>query len=171
MQFNELTNRLSPTLKKIAFKLDKHKSYFDYEDLYQEALIHLWILYNNGSFEDKTDSFILQGCYFFLKNFIKNKKNNTIQSIEDFIEKSRVGESSKNFGDGYLEYDPFKTLEDRILIIQLLSNKLTEVELEILFLISEGKAIREIGKHFGISHVSVIKKIKKIRKKVTFQNF
>jgi len=52
------------------------------------------------------------------------------------------------------------------LLEQLLTNKLTEREFEILIYISEGKTFREIGKILGITHVSVIKTLRNIRKRI-----
>ncbi|MCX5704439.1 MAG: hypothetical protein NT066_08150 [Candidatus Omnitrophica bacterium] len=93
MSFEILLKRISPTLKRIAYRLNGHFSFFNDEDLYQEALIHLWLDFKEGKLSDKTDSYILQGCYFYLKNYIRKnydkanlisleKQNN--QECEDF---------------------------------------------------------------------------------------
>ena len=64
MTFEHLIRRISPTLMRITHRLNGHHSFFDDEDLYQEALIHLWLHYEDGSLSDKTDSYILQGAIF-----------------------------------------------------------------------------------------------------------
>ena len=65
MKFEDLTKKLSPKLKGITKKIGSEFSFFDDEDLYQEALLYLWEGWNKDEFCDKTDSFILKGCFFF----------------------------------------------------------------------------------------------------------
>ncbi len=50
--FEHLIRRISPTLKRITHCLNGHHSFFDDKDLYQEALIHLW-LYHEDILSDK----------------------------------------------------------------------------------------------------------------------
>ena len=69
--FEELVKRLSTKLKGIAYKVHWAGYYFNNDDLYQESLLHLWHEYNAGTLSDKTDSYILQGCYFHLKNYMR----------------------------------------------------------------------------------------------------
>lgn len=71
MSFQELHQKLSPTIKRIAYRLNGHYRSFNHDDLYQEATIHLWSNFLKGKLSDKTDSYILQGCYFHLKNYIR----------------------------------------------------------------------------------------------------
>ena len=69
--FEKIIKRLSPTLRRISHRLNGHFAYFNDDDLCQEALVHLWVLFQDGKLSDKTDSYILQGCYFHLKNYIR----------------------------------------------------------------------------------------------------
>ena len=57
MSFEALINRISAKLNGIVFKI--HGSYLSVskEDLYQEAVLQLWVDYNNGKLSDKTDSY------------------------------------------------------------------------------------------------------------------
>src|SRR4030042_3953502 len=71
MTFEGLLDRISPRLKAISGRLNGRYGFFDKDDLYQEALIHLWQKYESGKLSDKTDSYILQGAFFFLKNYIR----------------------------------------------------------------------------------------------------
>ena len=71
MSFDVLMKRISPTLQRITQKLNGHFTFMDHEDLFQEALLHLWTDFQNGSLSDKTDSYVLQGCYYHLKNYIR----------------------------------------------------------------------------------------------------
>ena len=70
-KFEEMLRKLSPTLRRITHKLNGHFTFFDEDDLFQEALEHLWMAFQDGSLGDKTDSYVLQGCYFHLKNYIR----------------------------------------------------------------------------------------------------
>ena len=58
MPFEALIAKLSPTLKRITCKLDGHFTFMDDQDLFQEALIHLWSDIQLGKLDDKTDSYI-----------------------------------------------------------------------------------------------------------------
>ena len=87
MAFEELVKRLSPTLKRITYRLNGHFTFFNDEDLFQEALVRLWQDFNAGKLDDKTDSYILQGCYFHLKNYIRKCKTRTkLISIEAIVD-------------------------------------------------------------------------------------
>ncbi|MCX5703357.1 MAG: hypothetical protein NT066_02530, partial [Candidatus Omnitrophica bacterium] len=94
MPFESLIKRISPTLKRITYKLNGHFSFFNDEDLYQEALIHLWQDFREGKLDDKTDSYILQGCHFHLKNYIrKNYDKAKLLSLENM-----TNEEGETFG-------------------------------------------------------------------------
>ena len=60
MSFEELLEKITPTLKRITYRLNGHFSFFNDEDLFQEALMHLWVEFQQGKLNDKTDSYILQ---------------------------------------------------------------------------------------------------------------
>ena len=85
--FESLMTRLSPTIRRISHRLNGHFTFFDDDDLCQEALTHLWVKFNGGVLDDKTDSYILQGCYFHLKNYIRTSMDKVrLQSIESPID-------------------------------------------------------------------------------------
>src|SRR3989338_8416537 len=77
MSFEELVKKLTPRLKGITHRLNGRFTFFNDEDLFQEALINLWQDFRDGALDDKTDSYILQGCYFHLKNYIRMQKLRT----------------------------------------------------------------------------------------------
>jgi len=167
MTFEELVKRLSPKLKRITYKLNGHFFFFNEEDLYQEALIHLWQDFCLGKLDNKTDSYILQGCYFHLKNYIrKTRDKSNLVSLNAMIEKEGSNleeilclENSKSC---------LVDLENNILIQEIQNNGLTQREKEVFFLSLEGLTTREIGKKLGISHVMVIKIKKTLRMKLEF---
>lgn len=163
MSFEHLLTRISPTLKRITHKLNGHHSFFDDEDLYQEALIHLWLHYKQGSLSDKTDSYILQGCYFHLRNHLRKVQDKMpVLSIH-----TGVGEDGTKLED-ILTIDgttAFDYLESQIDVEAQEAQCLTDREKTILSLIMEGMSMREVGSKLGISHVMVLKIRNKIKEK------
>jgi len=163
MKFEFMVDRLSPVLKRITKRLNGHHSYFDEEDLYQEALTHLWSAYGEGSIEDKTDSYILQGCYYHLKNHLRKVRERLV-----FVSLNEpAGE------DGIPWEDVIASEESSSLV--LLEGKLefqavsgacsSERDLRVVRLLMDGMSVREIGSQLGISHVMVIKIKGRIREK------
>ncbi len=160
--FEELVKELDPTLKAIARRLDGKYTAFDDKDLYQEALVHLWEKFRDNSLSDKTRSFILQGCFFEMKNYIRTK----YKSIDRCA--VSLDEPINEEGDTLLDVvaderaqadDTVGTVEQwtRGMIIDL-----TERERSVFTLTLRGATTREIGRELGISHVMVVKIKKKI---------
>lgn len=165
MRFEDLVKRLSPKLKAIAKKLDGRFSFFDEEDLYQEALIYLWKKWKKGQTYGKTESFILQGCFFFLKNYLRKickKIDFNSVSLNGFVQEGeRVLEKTLFLEDGE---EDFNAVEINLLL-EGIQRRLTERERKVFFLYGEGFTTREIGKKVGVSHVMVIKIKNRIREK------
>jgi RNA polymerase sigma factor (sigma-70 family) len=163
MCFEVLVKRISPTLKRITRRLNGHHSFFDDEDLYQEALGHLWNAHTRGVLTDKTDSYILQGCYFHLKNYLRKTQdgvpiislNTTFSEDGMALEELLAAE-----GDDALDY-----LESKLQVETLGDRYLTEREKQVLELFLEGMSTREIGRRVGVSHVMVLKIRNKIKEK------
>ena len=158
MSYEELVRKIAPKLKRITYKLGKYLSFCAQDDLYQEALIYLWEEFSKGELLDKTDSYILQGCYFHLKNYIR--KN---------IDKARLISIDFDYGDeegqGTLDEilhlkSPGSLFEDvycKMLIEKINNNGLTVREKEVFNFALDGLTVREIGSRLGISHVRVVK--------------
>jgi RNA polymerase sigma factor (sigma-70 family) len=165
MSFEELVQKISPKLRAITKKLDGRYTSFDDDDLYQEALLSLWEKYNRNKLSDKTDSYILQGCLFFLKNHIRKvyKKidsrstslNTVINENEGTLEDVLA---SKCIDTGSISFEYRLLLED-------IYEKLSEKEKEIISLCLDDLTVREIGRRFGMSHVMVVKIKNKIKNK------
>ncbi len=163
--FDDVIKRISPKLKGITRKLNGYCSFIDDDDLFQEALIHLWNNFNAGELIDKTDSYVLQGCYFHLRNYLRKVKDKFEQvSLDNFIDE-----------DGNLFLDVLSTNrlenfeEEENEILQ--DDNLTGREKEVLAFLLEGLTLREIGEKIGVSHVMVVKIKKKLRRKLSgYQN-
>ena len=163
MLFETLVDRLSPTLKRIPRKLNGHFTFTDDQDLFQEALIHLWSHFQSGNLDDKTDSYILQGCYFHLKNYIRKSQDTaTILSLNTIMEEDGPYLEEVLVADDLASYDQVEAV---LQIEAMADSGISQREREVLFFCLEGLTMREIGKKLGISHVSVVKIRNKIRER------
>ncbi len=159
--FESFMKRLSPTIKRISHRLNGHFTFFDDDDLCQEAYLHLWLLFKNEKLDDKTDSYILQGCYYHLKNHIRTSadKMNTI-SLE-----IPVDEDGNCLKDLHASQDVamINDMEEKILLEFIDKNGLSDREKKILDFSLDGLTTREIGAILNISHVAVVKIRKRIK--------
>ncbi len=161
--FEQIIARLTPTLKRITHKLNGHFAFFNDDDLCQEALIHLWARFREGKLCDKTDSYILQGCYYHLKNYIRVAMDKTkTLSLENPIDDdgTMLGEVIPADGRSPAELAEKETLSEELGRIGL-----EKRELEVIEMFMTGLTTREIGVRLGISHVAVVKLRHKIQKK------
>ena len=165
MEFQDLSRKLTPTIKRIAYRLNGKYRTFSHEDLYQEAIIHLWLNFKAGKLDKKTDSYMLQGCYFHLKNYIRKVNEKTQVSLDAII----------CAGDEFLDMQGFlidgKQQDIRELLdIKLLAQEVTDKGISVrekfvLESLSHGLTTREIGRRLSLSHVMVGRIISKIRQK------
>ncbi|MDP3041848.1 MAG: sigma-70 family RNA polymerase sigma factor [Candidatus Omnitrophota bacterium] len=164
MGFEQLYRKLSPTIKWIAYKLNGRYRSFNHDDLYQEATIHLWSNFLKGTLRDKTDSYILQGCYFHLKNYIHkvNERSNII-SIYAALSTNDEATVGDILGRHWACQDCRGNLHNKFLAQSIQDNGFNPREKRLLVYFSQGLTTREIGERMGISHVSVIKMMRKIR--------
>lgn len=161
--FEKILKKLSPTLRRITHKLNGHFTFFDEDDLFQEALQHLWICHNDDTLYDKTDSYVLQGCYFHLKNYIRKTMDKAkLLSLQKLYED---GDSSLETFLGYEDRSIEDNAENRSILEGEAVRNMTERERLVLKLSMEGSTVREIGERLGISHVMVVKMRKGMRKR------
>jgi len=164
MNFELLYKKFSPTIKRIAYKLNGHYRSFNHDDLYQEATIHLWDSFLKGSIDGKTDSYILQGCYFHLKNYIRKvNERSGIISIDSTLEGDDQVTIEELLGEQWSCPDCRQELHNKFLVKSIQDNGFTKREKNLLNYFSQGLNTREIGKRMGVSHVSVIKMAQKVR--------
>lgn len=160
--FDVLMKRVSPTLQRITQKLNGRFSFMDHDDLYQEAVLKLWIDFQGGRLEAKTDSYILQGCYFHLKNYIRKAQGSaTVVSLNSMIdeESARLEE--------LIEADEVAAIDyvDGKMQVESLAEGMSERERDVLAFSMEGMTTREIGEMLGVSHVAVVKVRNRIRER------
>ncbi len=165
MTFEEMIRRIDPKIRAIVHKVNKRYSYCDADDFYQEALLYLWEKYQNGEVLEKTDSYLLQGCYFFLKNYLRGVRKKVDAGSVSMYE--MVGDDGVTYEDliGSPEGAGEGDSVEIFLLLDETEKKFTDKERDIFYLRLEGHTSREIGERFGISHVMVVKMEKKIRKK------
>jgi RNA polymerase sigma factor (sigma-70 family) len=153
--FDDMTKKLSPTLRRIVHRMNCHSTFVSDDDLYQEAMVHMWVLFCNGMLDDKTDSYILQGCYFHLKNYLRTTLDKTkltslnalIDSQDTTLEETLASKEGKERDD----------LDAALLEDSIALKGLSKREKIILRLSMDGLTTREIGEKLGISHVMVVK--------------
>ncbi len=166
MTFETLLQRVHPTLKAITYKLNHRYTYFDEDDLYQEATTHLWEKNEYGFWEDKTESYILQSCYYFLKNYIRKAYKSLDKNCLSLD--AEYGEGSPHAIADIISYpqkDRTPHIMDAHLFLSEIEPMLSGRERNIFMMYLDGFTTREIGNILGISHVMVIKIEKKIRGK------
>lgn len=163
--FDELVNHISPTLHRITHKLNGRFTFFNEDDLYQEAMIHLWLSYNKGILSNKTDSYILQGCYFHLKNHIRT-----------VIDKASVVSLHEMMDNGDLSPENLIAAEtihpgnepDAKATQERIEMALNEREMAVLNMSCDGLTVREIGQKLNVSHVMIVKIRSGLKRKISY---
>lgn len=167
---NEIINNIRYQLKAIIRKLNINYQYIDSDDLYQEVLLYLWLQNKNGQLRDKNDSYILQGCYYYLKNYIrKNIKQVIDYQAHDYLNREVQNKKIKEKIPSIVNYPNNYTLEEYLYYDEF-SKKLSRKEKTLLNFRLKGLTNREIGRELGISHTMVSKMREKIKKKYQFYN-
>ncbi len=161
MKFEKIVKKLTPKLRGIAYRLNGKYTVLDHDDLYQEALAHMWEEFCAGKLEGKTDSYVLQGAYYHLKNHLRGLDDNTFFARLD----EQVSEDGDTLGelipaedDGGYEAAETSELLERC--------GLTEKEQQVLQLYADGLTVREVGEQIGVSHVTILKMLNSVKKKV-----
>lgn len=163
MEFKDLSRKLSPTIKRIAYKLNGRYRTFSHEDLYQEALLHLWSNFNSGKLDSKTDSYILQGCYFHLKNYICKVNEKPQLSLDAMAFQDSDNLRLKDTVIDENQDDIRGSLDTKLLAQEIRDSGLNLKEKTVVDLLSRGFATRKIGAELSVSHVMVVRIISRIR--------
>jgi RNA polymerase sigma factor (sigma-70 family) len=165
MHFDKLRENLSPVIKRIAYKLNGRYRTFGHDDLFQEALMHLWTNFSAGRLEDKTESYILQGCYFHLKNYIRKVNEKPDLSLDEINLSYPEDSGLEDLVIDNLQKDTRELLDVKLLADSIENNGFNLKEKRVLRLLKDGSTMRDIGKSLGVSHVSIVKMLQKIRVK------
>jgi RNA polymerase sigma factor (sigma-70 family) len=165
MEFEALLKRIGPQLKAIAHKLNGRYTVLNDDDLYQEEIIYLWEKWQDGKLQNKTDSYILQGCYFCLKNYLR--KVCRVTDVRSVSLQERVTEDAmeleETLSSKQAERD-FETIDEHLLKEEI-TGRLSNQEKKIVEFLLSGFTTREIGEKLGISHVMVVKLKNRIKNK------
>ncbi|MFW6134130.1 MAG: sigma-70 family RNA polymerase sigma factor [Elusimicrobiota bacterium] len=157
MKFQEYLEKIKPKIRAISYKAYNKRNYIDVEDIEQEICIHLWEKFKNGEIENNTESYILQGCWFFAKNYLR-KNNKTGYPANEESELNRL------YNDNQISKEK-NELTDIKIDLDYLKDYLTQQEKKVLYLTLEGYTLREIADMMEISFPRVSKVRKNIRKK------
>jgi len=163
-RFDDLIKRVSEKLKGLIYKIHYASSFIDQDDLYQEAVCHLWQRFERQELSDKNESYILKSCYFHLKNFqrTQTEKFSILRPTEEGEENDECIEPLGLVAD---KKDNLNYLNARVLVSDIQNNGLTKREKEVFSLMLAGLNVREIAGRIGVSHVRVVKIKARIREK------
>lgn len=156
MEFAELVRQFNSGIKAIANRHRPQCGFVDQDDLAQEALVSLWLQWKDGGLNDKNKSYVLKGCYFQMKNFLRKSLDKvTPLSLDAPIDEEGTP-LEEVIANGRSE-DDSRGLEANSLIDTIRNDGLTVREKEVFEYFLLGFNTRQIGKKLGISHVRVVK--------------
>lgn len=169
MKIEEALAVIAPKLRQIAFAYRTWSPSADEDDLFGEMTAHLCERWIGDGLGTKTESYIVQSCYFHLRNYLRTiaekGKNLPLEALR--------GERDESGDDERRECvlldpapAPQRYLEERALYDTIMKNGLSRMEKDIIRCLYEGMTVREIGEKFGISHVMAVKYKKNIARKV-----
>lgn len=154
--FNKLASQFNSGIKAIAHKHRPQYAFIDEGDLRQEALISLWRKWKEGKLKDKNKSYILKGCYFEMKNFLRKSRDFvTPLSLDAPIDEEGTP-LEEVIADTRLETNN-RDIEANFLVDMIRNDGLTTREKEVFEYFMQGLNTRQIGARLGISHVRVVK--------------
>ena len=163
--FKSLISELGPSLKKLIRKRPLF-GFIGIEDLYQEALINLWMRSERGEFCDKPRSYVLKSCYFHIQNYMRTHRDSRFLVSLDEPFTYEEG-NAFTLGDTIVDHNAYflNRLNSQLVIDEIMSNGLSMREREVFCLLYKGLNIREVARKLGVSHVRVVKLRNSIRQK------
>lgn len=174
MNFEVVLHTIAPRLRQIACKYRTAGACMDENDLFAEMTSYLWERWACGDIRGKTESYIVQSCYFHLRNYLRTTREAACRVSMD--ERARGAGRIDDGDDGAPclgdmlpdgERDLPAITEGNALYDKIMSNGFLKIEKEIVRLLCDGYNIREIGRMLNISHVMVVKHKKHIAQKVS----
>lgn len=167
-KFEVLLNRVSPRLRKIARFHNGHGRFIDGDDLYQEMCWHLWNNYGLGIPDTVNDSYMVKGCEFHLRNYLrKTREKAYLLSMEKPLDEA--GTTLRDLIPDSAE--PLDWIVEKSIVIDNIKNNgFSKREKDVFSYLLEGYTVREISGKLDISHVMVVKYKKSLIKKWRCEN-
>lgn len=132
-----------------------------YDDLTQEAIIHLWL--REKQCPGQTQSWYFQSCRFFLQNYLRagrsvdsTRRQKTLRPLAEATEHPDASDDESASGRSVRALVSAKEAAD------LLTRWLTRPECRVLDLLEQGYSVREIAAKLDISHTTVVRCRKRI---------
>ncbi|MDP8254090.1 MAG: LuxR C-terminal-related transcriptional regulator [Candidatus Kaelpia aquatica] len=162
MDFRILLEKITPRLKYIA-RMNTLYGFYSQDDLFQEMCIYLWQQYRYGLPIGINESYVVKGCEFHLKNFLrKGRPKIVLSSLDESICSGGITLVDILEDD---KADSKSRIEARLTIDDIKDLGLTDKENSVLSLLLKGHTMREIAVKLDVSHVMVLKYKNNIRKK------
>jgi DNA-directed RNA polymerase specialized sigma subunit len=165
--FNRLVRKLSPTIKRIAYRLNGRYRSLTMTTSTRNLCSTFGMISTAASSRTRRIVYILQGCYFHLKNCIRkiNERPNVV-SLESLIEDHQGANLEDSVFSRHMDQPDLREQADvKLTAGAIQNNGFSPREKKIISFLAEGLTTREIGGRVGLSHVGVVKAVKKIRKK------
>ena len=149
-----MIRQFNSDIKALAYRYNPEYSFVDSDDLAQEAITRLWFKWKEGKLKDKNRSYILRGCYFDMKNFIrKSREAKAPLSLDMPIDETGVSLKEIIVDKATLTKED---TEANFFIDSIRNDGLTFREKQVFEYFLQGLNTRQIGKKLGISHVRVV---------------
>ena len=141
-------------LRRIAFKLTSDRTLR--EDLTQEALFHLW--QREKQRPGQTRSWYFQSCRFHLLNYLRNGRSvDSRHRYRTLARPIQAAHSPPHSVEESAFEDSVRALVSAREMADLLLNRLTSREWQVLGCLGEGFGIREIAARLNLTHTWVIR--------------
>lgn len=162
MSFQMLLEKITPALKYIAHRRFL-PGFYNEEDLYQEMCLYLWEHYGGGLPAGINEAYVIKGCEFDIRNFMRKERDGVkFSSIDE-----PIGDDGLTLGEVLEDKrgDPDMTIVNELTVDEIKSMDLSERERLVVSYLLKGCTVREIAAELEISHVMVLKHKKAIIEK------
>jgi len=132
-----------------------------HDDLYQEALIHLWLTESRRP--NQTESWYLQSCKFHMQHYLASGRSvdSRKRRVGQWYSEARI-EKADELPEQVDSTNPVFALVSTRDLISLLSRQLLPREKAVLDGLVNGLGMREIGRRLNISHTMALRHRAKI---------
>jgi hypothetical protein len=144
-------------LRQLSLKYGRRLPFLDPDDLLSEMKVFLLMRCRGKGLGGKTESYIVQSCYFFLRNYLRKAcDGEKLLSLDDPLncppedgERTRLEEVLPDRGP-----DTERGAEGNVLYETIMHGGFSWQEKRIVELLCSGFTVREVGRQLGISHAS-----------------